>query len=631
MKITAYMKRILDKVKKHCDNHLENYALEHNRGQIISVSVADLFFRHFNNMELLRCDIVVRYLAIENYYGKNNVGFTMYAKMQNARKKWFASSLNGAEETNSHEAVKQFRKLIESYEKRGYDNDSHIILDRNLSLIDGSHRMALALYHGIRNITALVINFDHPVDYCIDWFLSVGFTQEEIDLIKSTSLKLRNQCNHPFSCVIWSPAVKLSDSIIHDLGYYGKVESVKRYSYKKEEYKNIVRAVYAIDDIEKWKIEKKLEHMPGMELVVAGIKIDEPSFRVKSATGKPISQRVERMKKAIRGRYRAQIDDYFFDTILHIADNHQQSDYMWHIFETGIDFREVLRILEEYKYALIKVDVPFMPEEFPKRIPSGKDIDILCAKEEMEEIKEKLTNHVQKYTEYEIVKRVSSHRLLLRLNLSGKLVFQIDCSCRYEGIPDEFLEYALQSRLFSEKGYYTLEPAAEAIIRRVAFEAAENKVYHWEYYKNNTTEEIELLFEKSGGGYLDNLIFELREFLESRRIPYEDVCIVGSFTLALYGIRKAHDLDFIVSSKYAEQFPDGAVKVTENCEKVRRGWLRSGGKVVFSDDEIIENEGCYFWYQGFKIVKISLVVYKKSVIRREKDLEDLKLIQNIVH
>lgn len=505
MKVLAHMKRIINKGKKYCYNRLESYAIEHNRGRMVTISVSDLFYNHIRNMELSRCDIVVRYLAIENYFGKNNRGFEMYTKMQRARKKWFAPSSNISEETDSCTAANQFKELIASYEKSGYDRESHIILDRSLSLIDGSHRMALALYYGIKNITALVIHFDHPVDYSIDWFLHVGFSQEEIDLITDTGVKLRDRCNQPFSCVIWSPAVKLSDAIVHDLGYYGKVESVKKYSYEREEYKNIVRAVYAIDDIENWKVEKKLEHMSGGELVVVGLKIEEPSFRVKTASDKPISQRVERIKRAIRGRYREDIEDYFFDTILHIADNHQQSHYMEHIFETGIDFREVLEILKGHKYALIKVDVPFMPEDFPKRIPVGKDVDILCAKQDLEAIKGKLICLVQKYTEYEVVKKESADRLLLRLNLSGKTVFLLDCCSSYEGMPDEFLEYALQSRLFCEKGYYVLDPAAEAMIRRAAFHANGQKIYHQEYYEENRTEEIEAMFEKSRGGGIGHL------------------------------------------------------------------------------------------------------------------------------
>lgn len=484
------IKGMLGTLKRRMNSHREEYAIRHSKGQKIDIALEDILFNNVRLGELLRCDIVVRYLAIENYYNKNSFGFDLYKKMQDKR----------IGEEYGDKAVKQFKILIDSYEKNGYDYESAIVLDCNLGIIDGSHRVALGLYHGIRNISALVINFNHPVDYSIDWFLSVGFTKDETDIILKKAEELLDDNNSPFACVIWSPAVKFSDSLIYDLGYYGKVESIKKYSYKKEEYANITRAIYAIDDIERWKIEKKLENMPENELVVVGLKIKSPFFRVKASTGKPISRVVERAKKAIRKRYQDHIDNYFFDTILHIADNHQQSDYMWHIFDPQIDFREVLKILEEYTYALIKVDVPFIPEDFPERIPSGKDVDILCTKGEIQAIKEKLIRYSSKYSDYEIVEKVSSDRLLLRFNLSGKIVFQIDCYCSYEGIPDEFLEYALENRVIHEKGYYILEPAVEAMIRRVAFEENRNKIYHLEYYNNNRTEEVEGIFEKTVAG-----------------------------------------------------------------------------------------------------------------------------------
>ena len=69
MKVLAHMKRIINKGKKYCYNRLESYAIEHNRGRMVTISVSDLFYNHIRNMELSRCDIVVRYLAIENYFG----------------------------------------------------------------------------------------------------------------------------------------------------------------------------------------------------------------------------------------------------------------------------------------------------------------------------------------------------------------------------------------------------------------------------------------------------------------------------------------------------------------------------------------------------------------------------------
>lgn len=102
--------------------------------------------------------------------------------------------------------------------------------------------------------------------------------------------------------------------------------------------------------------------------------------------------------------------------------------------------------------------------------------------------------------------------------------------------------------------------------------------------------------------------------------------MVGSLALEFYGLRKAHDIDFILSSEYADAFPGNAVKVTKNCEKVGRGWLRHGKDIVFPDDEIIGNPALHFCYDGVKVARLPLVVYKKAVTRREKDVVDLGLV-----
>ena len=45
----------------------------------------DLLLRQLNYEELLRCDLIVRLLAIENYYGKKDFGSELYRKMQAVR------------------------------------------------------------------------------------------------------------------------------------------------------------------------------------------------------------------------------------------------------------------------------------------------------------------------------------------------------------------------------------------------------------------------------------------------------------------------------------------------------------------------------------------------------------------
>jgi len=97
--------------------------------------------------------------------------------------------------------------------KNGYDKKSRIILDRNLGLIDGSHRMAMALHYGFDNISASIINIDYSVEYSVDWFIKHGLSSSEINEIVSKGKELYNDARKPFSCIIWSPAVAFTNVI----------------------------------------------------------------------------------------------------------------------------------------------------------------------------------------------------------------------------------------------------------------------------------------------------------------------------------------------------------------------------------------------------------------------------------
>lgn len=316
--------RVPKKMIRMFQQKRNSYLIKKKRGKKIKISISDLLYCNSKNGRLLRLDIIVRYLAAKSYFEGTDDGWELYRRMQDARMgKGFSV---GAEE--------RFRKLLHSYEENGYDDSSCILLDSNLGLIDGSHRIALALYHGYSTISALVMDFCHPVAYSFDWFIGNGFTIAEVKHIIATGQELLRSVQKPLSCVIWSPAVPFVEEIIQDLGMFGEVTGTKKFEYRSEEYKNIVRAIYAIDDIEKWKIEKKLEYMAeyAPELWSVDLLLTDPQFRRKEKTGKPLSVVGEQIKKAIRNKYQGRIDNYFFDIILHIGDNMYQSEYMRTIF-----------------------------------------------------------------------------------------------------------------------------------------------------------------------------------------------------------------------------------------------------------------------------------------------------------
>ena len=134
----------------------------------------NLFLVEDKELGFNRFDMIVRLLAIENFFGKNAYGFDLYKKMQTARRspQWVEP------------AVERFKALIESYEKNGYDDKSEIIVDKNLNLLDGSHRMALAMYYKHYQISCKVRPWEERICYGLNLFDEYGFSNEEKEILK---------------------------------------------------------------------------------------------------------------------------------------------------------------------------------------------------------------------------------------------------------------------------------------------------------------------------------------------------------------------------------------------------------------------------------------------------------------
>lgn len=290
-------------------------------GKKVELSVADLLICNSTTTELLRYDIIAYYMAIKDYKNDGVLESDIYLKM-------LSKKYNSTDKSKND--INQLKTLIESYDKNGYDNESRILLDKNLGIIDGTKRVALALFYGYKTISAIIVDTYYPTRFSIDWFIENNFNKNEIETLTQTGSNVMKEIAEPLSCVIWAPAVSLADEIIEDLKFYGTVCSQKLIEMNEEEYVKTVRDIYAIDDIAEWKIEKKIEYMKGTgtNLVAVDLLPFNPNYRIKKTSGLPLSTVGERIKRALRTKYKTRIDNYFYDIILHIGDNIYQSDYM---------------------------------------------------------------------------------------------------------------------------------------------------------------------------------------------------------------------------------------------------------------------------------------------------------------
>lgn len=132
-----------------------------------------------------RMDIIARYLAIENHFGKNDFGWKIYRRMQRIRMK--------DNPAGARKKVKEFIKLIKSVEKNGFLHRKPIRIKENMELINGSHRIATALYF---NAPELLLWVDKTatkkVAFSIKWFRKNGFKQRYIDAIEAKAKEVLN-------------------------------------------------------------------------------------------------------------------------------------------------------------------------------------------------------------------------------------------------------------------------------------------------------------------------------------------------------------------------------------------------------------------------------------------------------
>ena len=451
----------------------------------LSFEMAELFFQQNHVTGFLRYDIIVRLLAVECYYKINNYGFDLYYKMQLHR--------NGM--TWADKSVGIFKDLIRSYENNGYQKKSAILLDANLHLLDGSHRMALALFHHQHSISAIVLPHTEDVFYSIEWFKINDFTDDECKILEYKFNSLKRTFCTPFICTIWHPARFFYEDITKNLSLFGNVREVKDFAFSQWDYRFFTRGIYSVDDIDKWKIEKKMDYMTNTDsdtysLRIVVLEIHDPDFRLKSSTNRTISKKGEQIKKLIRRAYKDRIDNYFYDIIIHIGDNFYQNRHILRLLTMPqIDVKTILEHIKNNKYVITKIDVPYMPVDFPDHYPLGKDIDIICdGDEEYAQVVESVLNDIDIYKDYydirvvkKIAKESKEYRSLIRLEQEGHvLAFLFDISCRTGSLAGAFVKELILSRQ-CRNIYYTPSIKYEIVIRLDEYWHHRRKGHHLDY------------------------------------------------------------------------------------------------------------------------------------------------------
>lgn len=501
----------------------KNSFFKGNRFIVLCEPVADLLLMQYNKGNYLQYqfyDIAVRVLAIENYYAKNDFGFSLYKKMHmlggnygqtnlteayynEAKKKKKAAIYGKVKEEHS---VEQFKELIQSYERNGYRQDSTIMADRNMMSMNGSHRIALALNREQDFINVEVHDLDFSRRYSIDWFWKRGFERKEIDIIKSKMTQLLTEAKKAigdYYCILFPPAVDYFDDIMEDITLFDplniQVTGYKDYWMEKGEFKGYMKTIYSFDSILRHNLERKLyyilrasEQEEGkVPIRIISLNIENPMYRLKMDNGLPESVAIVRLKDAIRGRYKVKnnkfdthyIGDYAHDVIIHSTDNYLSNNAMRYLMDLDTDLTELFRLLENYSYAIIESGIEKISPSFPQKIYLNDDIDIFVTKEEVAQISSATEVYLRKkyYAPWISIENfVSRYGRRVNVLLKGTMLFMFDYITEMPYLRSDFIRAAI-GKAYSVNGYKLLDIEDELSVRLVKFRLSPSKLWHSDF------------------------------------------------------------------------------------------------------------------------------------------------------
>ena len=344
-------------------------------------------------------DLAVRVLAIEEYYGKNQIGFDLY---------------NRLDKNIIFDHVEKFKQLIKDNEHTSSRSKVVVEVDRQLAIITGADLVALALYHGDEFIHVKLLNYKIEREFDKNFFWVNHFTAEEWELINNKMESIFRESNYKFIGVIWPSAFNFADDLLCDMNLYMpeevKVESYKDFNLKRKEFEYLLHALYVTDFpneyIQNRKISRILLAMPkaaeNFPLRIFYLSIKNPQIGVNpidKIDSRPQSKTIKMIKETFRLRYKDRVTIYNFDNIMHIGDNYLQTKFNKIIFEFDRDVSDLFEVIKGYDYAILKYKNTRQSPRFPKTFTSSACIDFLVKQEDIEPLSKLLVKYFsEKYS-----------------------------------------------------------------------------------------------------------------------------------------------------------------------------------------------------------------------------------------
>ncbi len=452
------------------------------------LSVRDLFLSQYYNGDYLNyvhCDGAVRMMALEEYYHKNQIGFDLYRRVQ---------AVSGFDWTE------RYQKLIASYEKEGYRKGNPIELDAHLQILDGSHRLTLALYSGQEFIDAAIYNNDRRRVFDYDWFWKNGFSAKECHMVQDCVHEILQNAKYEYVGVLWPPAVALFDEIIENLRQYDpervQVRKTMDMTLERGDFIQLFKALYHTDILNESGMNHKISLIENCmsdhtvyPIRVFYLWVEEPQMGINPKNYTTQSRMVKALKTVFRARYQKRIANYQYDVIMHITDNYLQSKFCRILLELDRNVEKFFRKMGQFDYSTIKLEEGKQSEQFPQNYYFSKDVDILVKQEDILKVAAVVKEYLEEkyaldWLTVENISKKGSEEFWVRLRDYNVFNIHIQ-STEYFGMKEGYSVVCLSKRRFDQKGYYYLSPEVEVIFRSVELVRKPSKKWHEAYIKKN--------------------------------------------------------------------------------------------------------------------------------------------------
>lgn len=424
---------------------------------------------------------------------------------------------------------------MQTYEQEGYQVDNPIEVDEKLTIMDGAHRLALALYHGEEFIPARMYQTRRERRVNYNWFWEANYSREEIAIIHNKTIDLYNSCKYNYVGVIWPPAYHLRDEIINEIntylhmGLYSPLQTsdcqvVRSVSLnlKKLDFQGFLRAMYYADCMTPkgivYKLNRMYNSMPeGSEeypVCVFYLDVLNPDINRNVKNNTAQSRQIVRIKKAIRSRFKDRVNNYEYDNLLHISDNYIQSKFCELAVKIDKDVSDLFEQLNErYDYVIAKAHGR-QSDKFPHYYYYYSDVDILVRPKDVQDVagfakkwlEQKYENTFGGWLSIDIV-REEKEQVEIQVSLRGWRYFLVhvqtlDHFAMNDDVTEEFLSHRL---IAGDYPIYILPPKYDMIIRAADLVGKPHKDWHRKYISENIAEYDEKFAERAFGSNVEYL------------------------------------------------------------------------------------------------------------------------------